>query len=121
MDWSTGLLLGTVTLMVANRALHVGARWHERRGLFWTVQLLNFSLACLLVTVGIPGFSGILRIVNLMLAGLLILHTVQNNRRYGEAWRELGPAVDDDLEARRAQVLARMTPTPQDGPETEEG
>ena len=108
MDLDTWLLLGTVGLMLANRALHLGEHWYRRRAVFWAVQLSNFAVACLLVTFGIPGFTGVLRIVNLMLGGLLILHTVQNNRHYLNAWREHGQLPDDAREAKRAQVLARL-------------
>ncbi len=110
MDLDTWLLFGTVGLMIANRALHVGERWYRRKALFWTIQLANFAVACVLVTVGIPGFTGVLRIVNLMLAGLLILHTVQNNRHYLMAWRDAGSnTTDAKREALRAQVLERLT------------
>ncbi len=110
MDLDTWLLMGTVALMVANRAVHIGERWYERKAVFWGIQLSNFLVACALVTFGIPGFQGPLRIVNLLLAGLLILHTVQNNRRYLVAWRGVGAGPDDDeREARRAEVLERLS------------
>ncbi len=108
MDLDSWLLFGTVGLMLANRALHLGEHWYRRKALFWTLQLLNFAGACLLVTLGIPGFTGVLRIVNLMLAGLLVLHTVQNNRHYLLAWQEAETPQDAEREARRAEVLARL-------------
>ncbi len=108
MDLSTWLLMGTIGLMVANRALHIGEHWYRRRVLFWTLQLTNFIVSCLLVTVGIAGFTGSLRIVNLMLAGLLILHTVQNNRHYLAARRGLGSASENSREDLRAQVLEKL-------------
>ena len=108
MDLDSWLLFATVGLMLANRALHLGEQWYRRKALFWTIQLLNFTGACLLVTLGIPGFTGVLRIVNLMLAGLLVLHTVQNNRHYLLAWQEAETLPAEEREARRAEVLAHL-------------
>jgi hypothetical protein len=109
MDLDTWLLFAVVGLMVANRAMHVGPRWHRRKFLFWFIQLTNFVGACLLATFGIPGFAGPLRIVNLMFSGLLVLHIVQNNRHYAEAWRGSKPKTEKEREALRDRVLERLS------------
>ncbi len=108
MTLDTWLLLGTILLMVANRGMHVLSDWHRRKAVFWSVQLANLVVACLLVTLGIPGFTGPLKIVNLLLAGLLVLHIVQNNRHYLLAWRRGEEPVDEEREARRAAVLEKL-------------
>jgi len=46
--------------------------------------------------------------VNLLLAGLLVLHIVQNNRHYLLAWRRGEEPVDEEREARRAAVLEKL-------------
>ncbi|MCB9758285.1 MAG: hypothetical protein H6739_00455 [Alphaproteobacteria bacterium] len=108
MDLSTGVLLGVAALMAFNRVIFLGERWHRRRARFWVVQLLNLGAACYMVVWGIPDFVGQLKVINLLLAGLLVLHIVLNNRKLVQAVRE-APAVEDaEREARRAQVLSRL-------------
>lgn len=109
MDLSSGILLGAAALLAFNRLLHVGERWHRRTAVFWALQLGNLLGACFMVLYGIPDFQGgPLRVVNLFIAGLLVLHIVLNNRSLVAAYREERRSLSADQEARRQAVLDKL-------------
>lgn len=107
-DLSAVVLLSVFALLAINRAVHLGEDWYTRRRLFWSVQVLNLLGACFLVSVGVPEFQGPLRVINLLLAGLLVWHILLNNRRLTAALRELAHAEARDEDPRRAELLRRM-------------
>ncbi|MCB9793687.1 MAG: hypothetical protein H6741_13275 [Alphaproteobacteria bacterium] len=109
MDLSTGILLGAATLLALNRFIHVGERWHRRTALFWTLQLGNLLGACFMVLRGIPDFhEGPLQMVNLFIAGLMVLHIVLNNRAYVAAWHEERKGLSAEQQARRDAMLEKL-------------
>lgn len=108
MDLSAATLLGVFALLAINRAVHLGEGWYTRRRLFWSVQVLNLLGACFLVSVGVPEFQGPLRVINLLLAGLLVWHILLNNRRLTAALREAARAEAPEEDPRRAELLRRM-------------
>jgi len=108
-DLSTGLLLAVVGLMGLNRLIFVAPNWERFRAPFWGVQLLNFGTACALVLWGIPEFQqGQLKVVNLMLAALMVMHIITNNRKLSRALRAMKRGVDEEREARSQEVLRRL-------------
>lgn len=108
MDLSTATLFGVVLLLGFNRAAFLNERIFERPRLFWGVQLTNLAGACYMVLVGVPGFTGSMRVVNTMMGGLLVLHIVVNNRRYAAWIRARAAQVDTADEERRAALAARL-------------
>jgi hypothetical protein len=107
-DLSAVVLLSVFGLLAINRAVHLGEDWYTRRRFFWSVQALNLLGACFLVSVGVPEFQGPLRVINLLLAGLLVWHILLNNRRLTAALRERSRAAAQDEDPRRAELLRRM-------------
>ena len=109
MDLSTTLLLTVVGLMGLNRLIFVIPNWEGFRLPFWGVQLLNLGAACALVVWGIPEFrEGQLQIVNLMLAALMVMHIITNNRKLSRVISAAKRGVDEEREARSAEIMKRL-------------
>lgn len=109
MDLSTGTLFGVVLLLALNRAATLGGRVFARPRVFWAMQILNLAGACWMVLVGVPGFAGPLNIVNILLAGLLVLHILVNNRHYAAWLREQAEHSADEDARRRAALTERLS------------
>jgi ABC-type branched-subunit amino acid transport system permease subunit len=109
LDLSSSILLAVVALMALNRLLFVWERWWEVRAPFWTLQLANLAAACALVAVGIPEMKARdLNVVNIVLAALLIVHILTNNRRLQETLREARGADSEQREELEAEILRRL-------------
>ena len=109
MDLGTGIILAVAALLGANHLATMGQDFHQRRAVFYGIQLANLAAACFLVVYGIPGFAPPLGIVKYLLAGLLIFHIVQNNRKLQRrlvALRKEGS--EEEREARRQAVLDKL-------------
>ena len=106
MDLPTTLILVVVAILGLNHLLFRIPGWHQRRVVFWGVQVLNLLVSILLMAVGIPGFAGAAKAINWVLGLLLILHIVTNNGRLVAA---LG-SIEDDVEtnAKRDAMLAAL-------------
>jgi hypothetical protein len=108
MDIDTWILLGIAGLFILNHTLVMVPNWHQRRGLFYGLQLLNFLVACFMARWGAPGFNEMgARVVNWMLMALVIYHIVQNNSRLLKALRKDG-FKDEERERLRRMVLAKL-------------
>ena len=108
MDLSTGLLLAIVTLLGLNRGLFAWGGWIHHRWVFWSLQIINFAVACALVTVGIPEFRERLPVINLLLGGLLVLHILTNNRRLQRTLADTRGDESDEKQALRDEILRRL-------------
>ena len=107
MNFDTTVLLCFATLIVMNRAILIGENWYRRNPVFWGVQVMNLCAATFFAGWGVREFQATMPIVNWMLSGLLILHIIQNNRKYTKAWREFR-VTEPNLE-RRQEVLDKLT------------
>ena len=86
-DTATWAFLALLAVIAANRiglpALgHRSAPW-----LYWPIQALNVAGAVFLVGWGMPGLSGALRIMDFFVAGVLVLHLLENLMRRQRADR----------------------------------
>lgn len=106
MDLPTTLLLVVVAILGLNHMVLRIPGWHQRRVVFWALQLLNLVAAVLLMAVGIPGFAGATKAINWVLGLLLILHIVTNNGRLVQAHRD--EMEDEETVAKRAAMLAAL-------------
>ena len=98
------MILATAAVFALNRAVWIGrpwARWFPR---FWLAQAMNLTITCLLILVGIPDFQGQARVVSLVLAGLVVFHSVRNNKRYAEERRLLQQGEDPELQRRKQAI-----------------
>jgi hypothetical protein len=108
-DLSTSLLLAVVTLMGLNRLVFVIPNWERFRLPFWGVQFTNLGAACALVTWGIPEFrEGQLQVVNLILAALMVMHIITNNRKLSRVLAASKRGVDEEREARSDEIMKRL-------------
>jgi hypothetical protein len=106
-NFDTTVLLSFATLIVLNRAILIGENWYRRNAVFWSVQVMNLCGATFFAGWGVRDFQATMPIVNWMLSGLLILHIIQNNRRYTKAWRGFR-RKEPNLE-RRQEVLDKLS------------
>ena len=106
MDTGTTLILIVAALLGINHMLLRLPKWEYRMGVFWSVQLTNLTAVILLLTIGIPGFSGATKAVNWVLGLLFILHIVTNNGRLLAARK--GLANSQAMEAKRDQIKAAL-------------
>lgn len=106
MDASAAVILGVAALLGVNRLIWVGERFFRAK--FLGIQALNLAGACFMVLWGVPDFEGGMAIANYVLAALIVFHSIQNNRRLQSEAAERSAGVDEDLEARRAEVRARL-------------
>lgn len=115
MDFDTAAILGLVGLLALNYVAFVGDEWHLKRGRFWGVQLANLIGICFFVLVGSPKFKAEMPVVNYVLAGMLVLRSLMNNRRLQNALKDEAAGDDDEHDAKRQAVLDKLkspdTPT----------
>lgn len=100
------MILATAAVFALNRAVWLGrpwARWFPR---FWLAQAMNLTMTCLLILVGIPDFQGGAHVISLVLAGLVVFHSVRNNKRFAEERRRLTEEEDPELEERKQAIRA---------------
>lgn len=105
MDLGTWILLGAVGLMAVNRLLLQLPGWHQRRALFWLVQVVNLAAAVFMIVHGVPELQGLARYANWVIALLFMFHIVQNNGRYTKARRE---HKVERVDSERDRVLAAL-------------
>lgn len=108
MDLGTGILLGAVGVMAANRLVLMLPGWHERRLLFWGIQLLNLAAACFMIVHGVPELRGLARYANWVIALLFMLHIVQNNSRYTAARKQALRRGEDARQADRERMVEAL-------------
>jgi len=107
-DLGTAILLGVVALLAINRFLLALSGWHERRAVFWGVQVLNLLAACFMVVYGIPDLPGMLKYANWLVALIFIFHIVQNNSRLVSARAEARKAGSEANEQERERLRAAL-------------
>ena len=108
MDTGTTLILVVAALLGVNHMLLRLPRWEHRMGIFWTVQFTNLTAVILLLTIGIPGFSGATHAINWVLGLLFILHIVTNNGRLVAARKGASSDQEDALNEKRDQIKAAL-------------
>jgi hypothetical protein len=102
------------SLIVLNRAVFVGGFALRFRPAFYILQAGNIAGGSFFLAWGLPSFSGELKLVNYMLGGLLILHSVENNGRYAKLLRESQSVDDEEHLAKRNEVLEKLKKEPAD-------
>lgn len=90
-DW---VLFGAVALVGANQLAGRMARNRKYRVPFWALQALNFAAALWLMLAGIPGLQGAVRVLNWVLALLVVFRFVQNNNALLDAARQRAREAD---------------------------
>ena len=115
MDLGTWILVGVVAVLGINRFLVHLPGWHQRRAVFWAVQLANLATACFMIVAGVPGLPGLARYVNWVIALLFVFHIVQNNSRLVEARKQAREATQEQDQAARARVAAALQRTEPEG------
>lgn len=108
MDLGTAILLGVVALLAINRFLVWLPGWHERRAVFWGVQVVNLLAACFMVVSGIPDLPGMLKYANWVVALIFIFHIVQNNSRLVTARAEARKGSGPDADRKRERIQAAL-------------
>lgn len=107
MDLGTWILLGSVGMLAINRLILQLPGWHQRRALFWSIQVVNLAAACFMIVHGVPELQGLARYANWVIALLFMFHIVQNNTRYTKARREHQAAGEDSERERVKAALAK--------------
>ena len=103
---------GDLALFVVAAALglnHVAMRIPAQMVRWWVlipVQLINMAATIFLLVRGIEGFQGPLKVINYVLALLLIVHMVKNNATIGKRKRK--PADTSNAEAKTEQLMAAL-------------
>lgn len=117
MDLGTWILVGVVAVLAVNRFLVHLPGWHQRRGLFWSVQVVNLAAACFMIVLGVPGLAGLAHYVNWVIALLFVFHIVQNNSRLVQARKEVHAEASAQDQAARARVQAALQRTDEPPPQ----
>jgi len=103
---------GDLALFVVAAALglnHVAMRIPGDKVRWWAlipVQLINMAATIFLLLRGIEGFHGSLKVINYVLALLLIVHMVKNNATIGKRKRK--PVEANQAEAKTEQLMAAL-------------
>ena len=108
MDIGTTLILVVTALLGINHMVFRLPGWENRTALFWCVQFTNLTAVILLLTLGIPGFSGATHAINWVLGLLFVLHIVTNNGRLVAAKTGATEAADSALNEKRDQIKAAL-------------
>jgi hypothetical protein len=108
MDIGTTLILVVAALLGINHMVFRLPGWENRTVLFWGVQFTNLTTVILLLTIGIPGFSGATHAINWVLGLLFVLHIVTNNGRLVAAKTGEFAAADSALNEKRDQIKAAL-------------
>lgn len=109
MDASTAQLLGAASVLAINRLAFLGPPWASWFPRFWFIQLLNLVATVYLILWGIPDFrEGATHIVDLVLAALIVFHSVRNNQRFQKERLKLARAYDEETLARMDAVRERV-------------
>ena len=109
MDPSTWQLLGAAGVLAINRVTFLGPPWASWYPRFWTVQVVNLAMTIYLIVWGIPDFrGGTTHVVNLVLAALIVFHSVRNNGRFARERLKHRQVLDDETKARQDAVRARL-------------
>jgi hypothetical protein len=107
-DFDTAAILGLVGLLGLNYVAFIGDDWHLKRGRFWGVQAANLIGICFFVLVGSPKFKAEMPVVNYVLAGMLVLRSLMNNRRLQNALKDEAVGGSDAQDAKRQAVLDKL-------------
>ena len=94
------ILFAVLGIFGANHLVLRLPGWQGRAWAFWLLQGLNMGVVCFLILRGIPILLGPVAIFNYILALLLVMHTVQNNNRWGN--RRVGE--ETNLEEKKARL-----------------
>jgi hypothetical protein len=100
--------LGVIALLAGNRLLLTLLGDGTRRWAFWSIQLLNFLAACALIVWGLPGVPKGLGIINYFVAGVFLLHVVENNGERMKALEKRIAAAGDVADERRIDLLEKV-------------
>lgn len=106
------VLFGVVAALGVNHVLLRIPGLEGRTVPFAIAQALNLGAIVLLGTLGVPGFTGGMKVMNFVLAGLFVLHAIQNTNRWAAARAEARGAADEAKRARIAAALQRGEPPP---------
>ncbi len=104
--WAT--FLGVIALLASNRLLLTLLGDGSKRVFFWSVQLLNFLTACALIVWGLPGVPEGLGIINYFVAGVFLLHVVENNGARMKALEKRIAMAGEEADHRRVDLLEKV-------------
>jgi hypothetical protein len=101
------VLFGVVAALGVNHVVLRIPGLEGRLGPFAVAQGLNLGAIVLLGTLGVPGFTGGMKVMNFVLCGLFVLHAIQNTNRWAAARAEARSSAADEKRARIAAALQR--------------
>ena len=108
MTLTDGLLFWVVGLVGAHQLVTRLPTWPGPAPLFWFMQLANLATVGMLLTIGLPTFTGNLRIFNFVFAALLTFHTVSNNNAWGTERRRRKKEAGQTEDEQKAAILAAL-------------
>ncbi|MBN1336222.1 MAG: hypothetical protein JXB39_09700 [Deltaproteobacteria bacterium] len=86
-DAATWSFLILLVVIAANRLLLPALGHRAGAWFYWPIQALDALGAVFLLVWGMPGLSGALRILDFFVAGVLVLHILENHLRRGRVRR----------------------------------
>ncbi len=108
MTLTDALLFWVVGLVGVHQLVTRLPSWPGPAPLFWAVQLANLTTVGMLLTIGLPTFTGNLRIFNFVFAALLTFHTVSNNNVWGAERRRRRKEATTVEDEQKAAILAAL-------------
>ena len=105
MDLNTSVLLALITALGINQAVVRTPALEKRAYVFWSLQMVDLTLACLVLIFGLPGF-GHSPAVGWVVGLLFVMHVAQNlkirsDRQNYERREELDALKESERKRRR--------------------